>query len=78
MKITFKSTWQNIQVNITTSEITYRNRKKLTMHGAGQDTCNGGTHWCFISVLTMELVDQVVRGCTIELPKKMLSGTSKW
>ena len=39
------------------------------MHGQGQGTGNGGTHWMFISVPMMKIVDQVVPGCTIELPK---------
>ena len=44
------------------------------MHGVGQCIGNGGTHWCFISVPMMKIVDQISPGCTIELPK----GNSKW
>ena len=43
--------------------------KKLTMYGAGQGTGNEGTHWRFISVPMMKIVDQVAPGCTIKLPK---------
>ena len=57
------------QINNNTSNITYKSTKKLTIHGQGQGTCNGGTHWTFISVPIMKIVNQVVPGCTIELPK---------
>ena len=44
------------------------------MHGQGQGSGNGGTHWTFISVPMMKIVDKVASGCTIELPKENI----KW
>ena len=40
----------------------------MELHGAGQGTGNGGTHWTFISIPMMETVEQTVPGCTIQLP----------
>ena len=41
---------------------------ELELHEAGQCTSNGGTHWTFISVPMMEIVEHVVPlGCTIQL-----------
>ena len=62
------------QINNNTSKITYDSTKNLTIHGTWQGTRNEGTHWCFMSVPMMEIVDQVAPGCTIELPK----GNAKW
>ena len=50
------------------SEIVYTGTEELKLHGAGQGTGNGGTHWTFISIPMMETVEQVVPGCTIQLP----------
>ena len=44
------------------------------MYGQGQGTGNGGTHWMFISVLMMEILDKVAPGFIIKLPK----GKATW
>ena len=61
------------QINNNTSKI-YKSTKELPMHGQGQGSGNGGTHWTFISVPMMKIVDKVASGCTIELPKENI----KW
>ena len=62
------------QINNNTSQITYKSTKRLPMHGQGQGAGNGETHWMFISVPMMEIVDKVAPGCTIQLPK----GKATW
>ena len=57
------------QINNNTSQITYKSTKILPMHGQGQGAGNGGTHWMFISVPMMDIVDKVASGCIIQLPK---------
>ena len=69
-------TFQN-QINNNISKIKYRSKKERTIHGTGQETGNGGTHWCFISVSMMEIVYQVAQRCTIELPKVNATGKIK-
>ena len=44
------------QIDNNTSKITYKSTKELPMHDQGQGTCNGRTHWTFISVPMMEIV----------------------
>ena len=39
------------------SNITYTSTEELELHGAGQGTGNGYTHWTFISVPMMETVE---------------------
>ena len=56
------------QINNNTSQLTYKSTPELPMHGQGQGTGNGGTHWTFISVPMMKIVDKVAPGCTIQLP----------
>ena len=73
LKVHEKMNFRN-QINNNTSKITYDSTKNLTIHGTWQGTRNEGTHWCFMSVPMMEIVDQVAPGCTIELPK----GNAKW
>ena len=62
------------QINNNTSQITYKSTEKLPMHGQEQGAGNGGTHWMFISVPMMDIVDNVAPGCTIQLPK----GKATW
>ena len=54
------------QINNNTSKITYKSTKELPVHGQGQGTGNGGTHWMFTNVPMMKIVDKVAPGCTIE------------
>ena len=62
------------QIKNNTSQITYKSTKQLPMHGQGQGAGNGGTHWMFISVPMIEIVDKVAPGYTLKLPK----GTAIW
>ena len=39
------------------------------MHEVRQGIDNGESHWCFISIAMMDIVDKVAPGCTIELHK---------
>ena len=50
------------------SDIIYTSTEELELHGAGQGTGNGVTHWTFISIPMMETVEQAVPGCTMQLP----------
>ena len=65
------------QINNNTSKLTYKSTQALPMHGQRQRTGNGGTHWTFISVPMMEIVDKVPPGCTIKLPHGQETWTIK-
>ena len=50
------------------SEIVYTGTEELKLHGAGQGTGNGCTHWTFISISMIKTFEHVVPGYTIQLP----------
>ena len=50
------------------SYIIYISTIELELHGAGQYIGNGETHWTFISIPMMEMIEQIAPGCTIQLP----------
>ena len=58
------------QINQTISDIHYKSTTDLPIHGAGQGTKNGGTHWYFISIPVMKIVESIAPGCTIKILKK--------
>ena len=46
----------------------------LAFSGIEQGKENRGTHWTFISILMMDVVEEVSQGCTIPLPR----GNKQW
>jgi len=57
------------QINNCISKKSYSSTNKLQYHGSGQGAGNGGTKWTFISIPMIEVVEEVSKGCIIQLPK---------
>ena len=58
------------QINNSVSKKSYSSTDKLKCRGAGQRAGNGGTKWTFISIPMIEVVEEVSKGCIIQLPRR--------
>ena len=62
----------NFRIQIKNKIVTtsYKSTTNIVLYGARQGTENGVTKWNFISVPMMEVVEEKVLYCVIELPKE--------
>ena len=57
------------QINNSISKKSYSSTDKLKCHGVGQGVGNGETKWTFISIPMIEVVEEVLKCCVIQLPR---------
>ena len=62
----------NFRIQIKNKIVTtsYKSTTNIVLYGARQGTENGVTKWNFLSVPMMEVVEEKVLYCVIELPKE--------
>jgi len=61
----YEKTYYNTQAKIYISNISYSTTINGTLYGEGQGTSNSDTHYTFISIPMMEMIEQLAPDCII-------------